>query len=189
MWAQCPGIIEAVGQTWLGTIPLISGERFLKSQPGNALAWAPLPWGAGRDTDRGPPGSPDKHSSCSAPRVLLSRLGASLEPPPNLCLPLPWSPRPGLRLLKRLQPLSDLILLLFSSAPLWGSARPPKKPRPAPGDRDPRGVGGRILSPRLEGSWRRRGFSGVAAGVAAPRNKSSVRLAAPSSCWGGFSRP
>lgn len=126
------------------------------------------------------------------PALQFGGLGASLEPPPKLCLPLPWSPRPGLRLLKRLQPLSDLILLLFSSAPLWGPARPPKKPRPAPGDRDLRGVGGRILSPLPEGSWRRRGFSGVAAGVAAPRNKSSVRLAAsaaPCSCWGGFSRP
>lgn len=71
--------------------------------------------------------------------VLVS--GGHLLSPPNLSLPLPWSPRPGLRLLKRLQPLCDLIPLLFSSAPLWGPARPPKKPRPAPGDRDPAGTG------------------------------------------------
>lgn len=120
MWAQCPGIIEAVGQTWLGIIPVISEEHFLKSQPRNALAWAPVPWGAGRDTGRGPPDSPDKHSSCSAPWVLVSSLGVwgHLLSPSNLSLPLPWSPRPGLKLLKRLQPLCDLIPLLFFSGDL-----------------------------------------------------------------------
>lgn len=147
MWAQCPGIIEAVGQTWLRTMPLIS-EHFLKSQPGNALAWAPLPWGAGRDTGRGPPGSPDKQQLLSSPGPGLQSWGLGhLLSPPKLSLPLPWSPWPGLRLLKRLQPLCDLILLLFSSAPLWGPARPPKKPRPAPGDREPCGVGGRDSVP------------------------------------------
>lgn len=70
---------------------------------------------------------------------------------------------------------------------------PPKSHGQRLGTVTPAGWGdGWILSPGLEGSWRRWGLSGVAAAVVAPRNKGSVRLAAPaahSSCWGGFSRP
>lgn len=95
--------------------------------------------------------------------------------PPKLCLPLPRSPRPGLRLLKRLQPLRDLILLLFSSAPPWGPARPPKKPCPAPGDRDPRGVGGEGFCPPG-----RRGAGAAGVSPASPPASRLPEIKAPS---------
>lgn len=106
--------------------------------------------------------------SSLGPGLQFGGLGAALEPPPKLCLPLPWSPRPGLRLLKRLQPLRDLILLLFSSAPLWGPARPPKKPRAAPRDGDPRGQG--------EGCCPLQGRSGAGAAGVSPEPPPPSRL-------------
>lgn len=95
--------------------------------------------------------------------------------PPKLCLPPPRSPRHGLKLLKRLQPLRDLILLLFSSASPWGPARPPKKPCPAPGDRDPRGVGGEGFCPP---GRRRAGAAGVS--PASPPASRLPEIKAPS---------
>lgn len=185
MWAQCPGITvwdhppgfrrifpkhPSTEILWPGLLCLGVQSRVpLAPQTNTAAAQLPMSW------------SP-----------VWGAAGITWAPL-KLRLPPPWSPRPGLRLLKRLQPPCDLILLLFSSAPPWGPARPPKKPRPALGDHDPCGVGGEgFCAPGRRGAGAVWGFSGVAAGVAAPRNNSPVCLsapAAPSSCWDGFSRP
>lgn len=113
--------------------------------------------------------------SSPGPGLQFGGLGASLGPPLKLCLHPPRSPQPGLRLLKRLQPLRDLILLLFSSASPWGPARPPKKPCPAPGDRDPRGVGGEGFCPPG-----RRGAGAAGVSPASPPASRLPEIKAPS---------